>query len=85
MKTQLAIKINFTVKAELTEGDLRALDALVDYGFDNFVKSFYSGLGKHYLEPHVADLKGLFETIESLRPKLYEIDQAKKKLLDLAK
>lgn len=83
MKTQFDIKIEFKVKCELTEGELRALDALVGYGFDNFIKAFYSGLGKHYLQPYEKDLKSLFDTVESLRPKLHEIEVRKKKLAEL--
>lgn len=40
-------------------------------------------MGKSYLEPFEKDLKGLFEKINDLRPKLSQIDAAKKKLLEL--
>jgi len=85
MKTEISLKVNFSVKCELSEGDLRALDALVGYGYDAFLNCFYTHMGKSYLEPHAADLKLLFEKIESLRHKLSEIDKAKTKLLELQK
>jgi hypothetical protein len=85
MKTEFDVVIDFKVKCELTENELRALDALVGYGFDNFLKSFYSGLGQHYLKPYEKDLKQLFDKIESLRPRLSEIKAQKDKLRELVK
>jgi hypothetical protein len=73
-------KVTFTVPTELTEGELRALDALVGYGFDNFIKMFYSGLGKHYMQPYEADLKLLFQKVESLRPQIDKINKARESL-----
>ncbi len=80
MKAEISTKISFSVKCELTEGELRALDALVGYGFENFIKMFYSGLGKHYMEPYEKDLKELFAKIELLRPEIHTINEAKKLL-----
>ncbi len=80
MKAEINTKISFSVKCELTEGELRALDALVGYGFENFIKMFYSGLGKHYMEPYEKDLKELFAKIELLRPEIHTINEAKKLL-----
>lgn len=77
MKTEISTRISFHVKCELTENELRALDALVGYGFDNFIKHFY-GLGKHYMEPYENDLKQLFAKVESLRPEIGKIDDARK-------
>ena len=79
METKINTKILFSVKCELTENELRALDALVGYGFDSFIKHFY-GLGKHYMEPYENDLKQLFAKVESLRPELANIDAARKAL-----
>jgi hypothetical protein len=45
------VKINTTVEItatlNLTEGELRALDALAGYGADAFLKAFYVKLGQH--------------------------------------
>lgn len=80
METKINTKILFSVKCELTENELRALDALVGYGFDAFVKCFYEHLGKHYLEPYENDLKQLFAKVESLRPEISNIETARKAL-----
>lgn len=84
MKTEIEMKINFTVKCELTENELRALDALVGYGYDEFLNCFYKHMGESYLKPYANDLKQLFDKVESMRPKLSEIDKAKKELLKLS-
>lgn len=80
MTTQIKPTIAFTVKCELTERELRALDALVGYGYDPFLKCFYEHLGKAYLEPYEEDLKQLFKKVEELRPLIGEINSARKTL-----
>jgi len=80
MKTEINTRIIFSIKCELTEQELRALDALVGYGFENFLKVFYEHMGKHYLEPYAQDLKALFDKVESLRPEIGKIDTARKSL-----
>lgn len=80
MKAEINTQVNFTVKCELTENELRALDALVGYGLKPFLIVFYQKLGMHYMEPFERDLKQLFEKIESLRPELSKIDKARKDL-----
>jgi hypothetical protein len=61
------VKIVATI--ELTEGDLRALEALAGYGDDAFLKAFYVKLGMHYMKPFERDLRGLFARIRSTVPK----------------
>ncbi len=72
--------INFTVTVVLTEQEVRALDAMAGYGFEPFIKQFYSGLGKHYMQPYEAGIKSLFDKVQALQPNLYDIDQARKVL-----
>ena len=72
--------VNFTVKFELTEQEARALDALAGYGTDPFLKVFYKHLGVSYMRPFENDLRALFEKIKELRPAIYEINEARKKL-----
>ncbi len=74
METKLRVRptVHFTVEATLTEGDLRALDALAGYGTDAFLKVFYEHMGKHYLQPHERDLRSLFEKIKSLSVSLHD-------------
>ncbi len=73
-------QITFTVPCELSEGEVRALDALVGYGFEDFIKCFYEHMGKAYLEPFEGDLKELFKKVEEMRPAIYQIKEARKKL-----
>lgn len=64
------VKIDVEVKASmvLSEIELRALDALVGYGVEPFLKVFYSQMGKHYLQPHEAGLRALFKNIGQTTP-----------------
>lgn len=77
---KLKTQVTFTVQCELTENELRALDALVGYGFKEFLNCFYTHLGKAYLEPYESDLKALFDKIQQLRPEIGTINEARKKL-----
>lgn len=79
-KQIIKTRVSFTVPMELSENELRALDALVGYGFDPFMKCFYEHMGKAYLEPFEGDLRELFNKIEALRPQVDEINEARKKL-----
>jgi hypothetical protein len=74
-------KIEITATIELTEGELRALDAMASYGADAFLRSFYVKLGKQYMKPFERDLRGLFDRINSqVRPALRGIQAARKEL-----
>ncbi|WP_176461495.1 hypothetical protein [Bordetella genomosp. 1] len=48
---------------ELTEEEMRALDALVGYGIEPFLQVFYQNMGESYLRPHEQGLRSLFETV----------------------
>lgn len=60
----VSTEITFTV----TEEEARALDALVGYGFDGFIKVFYQHMGQHYMKPHEAGLRSLFKAIREEIP-----------------
>ncbi|WMD23339.1 hypothetical protein RAS12_13500 [Achromobacter seleniivolatilans] len=49
---------------ELSEVEMRALKALVDYGPDAFLRNFYKVMGECYLRPHEAGIRTLFATVE---------------------
>ncbi|MCX5478486.1 hypothetical protein OSH08_05690 [Kaistia geumhonensis] len=60
---------------------MRALDALVGYGVDAFLKVFYEKLGEAYMRPHEAGLRSLFKAIgRDVGPALMDVDQAQKDL-----
>lgn len=80
MKTEVNTRVLFNVKCVLEEDELRALDALVGYGFNAFLKCFYEHMGKAYLEPYEKDLKALFEKVQSLRPEIDKIKEMRKLL-----
>ncbi|MCW3151914.1 hypothetical protein N8H69_05165 [Achromobacter spanius] len=50
---------------ELSEVEMRALEALIGYGVQPFLDVFYQHMGKHYLRPHEAGIRSLFKTIGS--------------------
>ena len=54
------IKLEVTLK--LDEGEARALEALMGYGVDIFLKVFYEHIGKHYLSPYEDGLRRLFSS-----------------------
>ena len=71
------VEVSATIK--LNESELRALEALVGYGTDSFLKVFYGQMGKTYMQPHEAGLRSLFTVIRSdLNPILARADAAKK-------
>jgi hypothetical protein len=80
MKAEIKTQVSFSVKVELTEREVMALDALAGYGHEAFLKVFYKHLGIHYIRPFEKDLIQLFEKIKELRPAIHEIKEARKKL-----
>lgn len=61
-------RIEMNVALLLTSEEVRALDALAGYGIKGFLEVFYKHMGRHYLEPHEAGLRSLFDTIRSELP-----------------
>jgi hypothetical protein len=58
-------EIKGEVTLVLSESEAKALDALVGYGPQNFLRVFYEKLGKAYLEPHERGLRSLFESVRN--------------------
>jgi hypothetical protein len=85
MKVQPKLRLDFEVTFTVNEQELRALDALVGYGFKSFIETFYQHLGKSYMEPHEKGLQSLFARIEELRPALSQIDDVRKSAATVAK
>jgi len=81
MRVGHRLSVNFEAVLHLTEPEIRALDALVGYGTDEFLAAFYEKLGKSYMTEHEAGLRTLFESIKTqTRPELHRIDEVKKLL-----
>lgn len=73
--------INFSSTINLNESEIRALDALVGYGDDTFLKAFKEKLGESYIRNHEAGLKSFFAAVrDQVLPTLYDINQAWKDL-----
>lgn len=85
MKLTSKASVDFTFHLIITETEMRALDGLVGYGFEAFIKVFYEKLGKAYMEQHEAGLKNLFARIEELRDNLGAVDDLKKQAYELSK
>ena len=58
-------EINGEVTLVLNESEARALDAIVGYGAEPFLKAFYEHLGKAYLQPYERGLRSLFESVRT--------------------
>lgn len=76
--TRSTSKIEMSLTIELSEGEVRALEAIAGYGHEAFLKVFYEKMGKHYLQPHEKDVISLFETIRTeLKPHLSKVNSAR--------
>jgi hypothetical protein len=74
VQPKLELNLTFTV----TEEEARALDALVGYGDDAFIKAFKESLGSHYMEKHEQGLRSFFVTIRKWMPTILgALDKAK--------
>lgn len=78
---KITTDVRVTATLEVSEGQLRALDALAGYGANAFFKAFYVKLGKSYMQPFEADMRELFNLINQQVPQaLREIAEARKVL-----
>jgi len=55
--------IEMSLTVTLAESEVRALDALMGYGTDDFLKFFYAHMGEAYMKPNEAGLRALFKTL----------------------
>lgn len=81
MKMHNKVTIRYECTLRLTEGEMRALDALTGYGFRPFLEVFYKEMGKHYLEPFEKGLQEFFIKVQTEGvPQLKAIDDSRKRL-----
>lgn len=81
MTVQVKTEVKITATLELTEGQLRALDALAGYGPDAFFRAFYVKLGQHYMKPFERDMRELMSAIREQVPQaLAGVKEARAKL-----
>lgn len=60
--------VSVTATMEFNETELRALEALVGYSDQAFLKSFYENLGTSYMKPHEEGLLSVFASIRKEVP-----------------
>jgi hypothetical protein len=78
IKSKAKATVEFSINFELTLGEAKALDAIVGYGIEPFLKVFYEHLGKAYLQPHESEMINLFNRVKNDLPhEVYKIEQAK--------
>jgi hypothetical protein len=71
-------RIELKVLIELTEDEVRALDALVGYGDDEFIKAFKENLGAYYMQHYEQGLRLFFKSIRTSIPLIIaKTDQAR--------
>ena len=64
---------------ELNEVELRALDALVGYGIEPFLKVFYEKLGSSYMRPYEAGLRSVFDVInDTVHRAVQQVEHARR-------
>lgn len=81
MEAKANIKIEASITFTVTEGEARALSAIMGYGSKPFIEGFYSKMGKHYLMPHEKHVHTLFDSVQkSLNPALAKIEMIKGKM-----
>lgn len=71
-----------TATLRLNESELRALDALVGYGDDAFVKAFYETLGAAYMKAHEGGLRQLFQSARGVLPGMLRRAEEARRIFD---
>lgn len=65
--TKIGVVIDMKIQLTITEDELKALDALFGYGVDSFLETFYTKMGRAYLQPHEAGLRSLVKTLRGCK------------------
>ena len=60
--------VSLELQLSISEGEARALDAIIGYGAEPFLKVFKEKLGSCYIEGHEKDVVSLFESLRSILP-----------------
>ena len=70
-------KVELKIALELNEEEARALEAIIGYNVNSFLETFYTKMGKAYLEPYEKGVRSLFEARGVLAAWLAKADRAK--------
>lgn len=72
-------QVDLRIVFQINEAEARALDALVGYGDDAFIKVFYDKLGKAYMDKHESALRSFFKDLRTFLPAaLSRVDEARR-------
>lgn len=86
IKSTFNARLEFSSTITLNESEIRALDALVGYGDDGFLKLFYEKLGRAYMKPHEDGLRSFMATVRrEVLPCLSQINEARRDLNEAAR
>lgn len=77
---KIITEVSATIYLELTEGEAGALQAIVGYGPEEFLKWFERNLGKHYMAPYRYSVKSLFLKARKLEYAIEQLKKAKKEI-----
>ena len=81
MSVHTTATITFGATITLNETEVRALDAIIGYGADAFLRVFKDKLGESYIRDHEAGVRSFFKAVgRDVLPALRDIDQARKDL-----
>lgn len=64
--TRTTVAADLTVHMELTEAEVRALDAIFGYDVKHFLQVFYERMGEAYVKPHEAGVRSLHSSIRTI-------------------
>lgn len=77
MKAITNIKVEYSITLQLKEDEARAFDAIIGYGFDEFLKMFKEHLGTHYIKNYENAARSLFEHRQEIANSLSKINKMK--------
>jgi len=73
------VKTHIEATVTFDEVQLRALDGMLGYGKEAFLKCFYTQCGTYYLKPYEAGVDSLFDKLkQEVSDALHKIDKIKK-------
>ncbi|AMX93762.1 MULTISPECIES: hypothetical protein [Mesorhizobium] len=81
MSVRTTATLTFGASITLNETEVRALEAMIGYGADAFLKVFKEKLGEHYIRDHQEGVRSFFKAVgRDVLPALRDIDEARKDL-----
>ncbi|PDS97542.1 hypothetical protein CO659_12840 [Rhizobium sp. S9] len=79
------VTVGFSSTLTLNEQELRALEAIVGYGYESFITCFKKHMGEAYIRGYEGGAESLFQAIRrDVMPALRKIDTARKAIAEVA-